>query len=118
MPITRGERSHARRPRRAGRAGAAAKIDDRRDVRRRAGQRSNDVGDQQMVERPVKQREGRALAGAGQRRALASFSRRSTYADDNARSARDTSGNVSSARCLRLERAIQAIESFVGGCHV
>ena len=58
------------RPRRARRARAAAQIDQRPRAVRRARQRPDDFADQQVVERAVKEREGGALAGARERRAL------------------------------------------------
>ena len=67
---------HARRflaaagPRGSRGTGAATEIDQRRTVRRRRRQLLDDVRDEEIVERTVEQRKGRALAGPGERRPL------------------------------------------------
>ena len=52
------------------RAGPAAKIDERRGCRRRAGERIHDVLKEQIMERAVEERERGPLAGAGERGAV------------------------------------------------
>lgn len=60
-------------PCRAGRAGAAPEIDQRRDAVGRVRERADDPSDEQMVERPIEQRERGAFASAGERRSLDKF---------------------------------------------